>query len=316
MECKKCAKSYDLMCINIPKEKFKTFTHTGPSSTAASKDDVSGNINITRGGKPGVKPKTTREDPMPNTELGTLIVELRQLRHEVTEVKKQNNEIKNQMSLISENLSHNLHEYSKKLQNAEEEIVALKSTLGQLQLKLAAQDQDHLKNDLEILGIAEQANENLHQIVITASRKVGVQLAETDIEDVMRVGSKISKQPKSSASTRVSRPIVLKLLRRRKAEELLRAAKSRRNLTSENLVDGHPAPIFFNERLTRENRQLFREARKRTKEYGFQYCWIKNGGILVRKADGKPAKRIYTNEELDEKVGPPKHLVNDEDRIP
>ncbi|KAL4720055.1 hypothetical protein ACJJTC_009836 [Scirpophaga incertulas] len=293
MQCKKCAKSYDLLCINIPKEKFKTFTQSfkeqwlcpsctcsqpkgdnsstpvrGPSSTAASKDDVSGNINITRGGKPGVKPKTTREDPMPNTELGTLIVELRQLRHEVTE------------------------------------------------LKLAAQDQDHLKNDLEILGIAEQANENLHQIVITASRKVGVQLAETDIEDMMRVGSKISKQPKSSAYTRVSRPIVLKLLRRRKAEELLRAAKSRRNLTSENLVDGHPAPIFFNERLTRENRQLFREARKRTKEYGFQYCWIKNGGILVRKADGKPAKRIYTNEELDEKVGPPKHLVNDEDRIP
>ncbi|KAL4721222.1 hypothetical protein ACJJTC_003780 [Scirpophaga incertulas] len=149
-----------------------------------------------------------------------------------------------------------------------------------------------------------QSHENLQHIAIAASQKIGVQLAEADIEDVVRVGPKTRRQSKSPSSPRPPRPIVLKLLRRRKTEELLKAAKARRNLTTEKLVDGNPTPIFFNERLTHYNRQLFREARKRSKENQFQYCWIKNGGIYVRKSDGMAAMRIRTAAELDEKVGP------------
>ncbi|KAL4718057.1 hypothetical protein ACJJTC_010695 [Scirpophaga incertulas] len=296
IKCSKCAKFYDFSCINISKEKFKGFSQSYkdqwlcPSCTCSrpkgdntstpirastavtASDDThsSENINTTRGSRQVSKTKISRDDPTPNPGLVTLIAELRQLRLEVTEVKQQNTEIKNQMSLISENLSQNFQEHTKKLQNAEEEIIILKATVGELQLKLAAR----------------------------------VQLAEADIEDVVRVGPKTRRQSKSPSSPRPPRPIVLKLLRRRKTEELLKAAKARRNLTTEKLVDGNPTPIFFNERLTHYNRQLFREARKRSKENQFQYCWIKNGGIYVRKSDGMAAMRIRTAAELDEKVGP------------
>ncbi|KAL4711170.1 hypothetical protein ACJJTC_015279 [Scirpophaga incertulas] len=147
-------------------------------------------------------------------------------------------------------------------------------------------------------------------------RQLRLELEGTDIEDVIRVGPKSSRRTTSPSSSRVPRPIVLKLLRRRKTEEVLKAAKARRNLTSEHLVDGQPMPIFFNERLTHEKRQLFREARKRSKEKGFQYCWCKNGGIYVKRADGKPAMRIFTTADMDEKVGPTNQLTGDENSIP
>ncbi|KAL4721663.1 hypothetical protein ACJJTC_000567 [Scirpophaga incertulas] len=190
--------------------------------------------------------------------------------------------LKNQMSLISENLSQNFQEHTKKLQNAEEEIIILKATVGELQLKLAARG-------------ARPPTKSCGDFRNHRARLIS--------RDVVRVGPIIRRQSKSPSSPRPPRPIVLKLLRRRKTEELLKAAKARRNLTTEKLVDGNPTPIFFNERLTHYNRQLFREARKRSKENQFQYCWIKNGRIYVRKSDGKAAMRIRTAAELGRKSG-------------
>lgn len=159
-----------------------------------------------------------------------------------------------------------------------------------------------MKNHLEITGIAEQSNENLSHVVIVASQKIGIELQESDIEDVLRVGSKASKT-KTAKENLTPRPIVLKLLRKNKRDEILNAAKSRRNVTSENVVAGQPSKIYFNERLTKDNRRLFREARTRANEYRFRYCWVRNGSIYVRKDDGNPAIRITSNLELDEKVG-------------
>ena len=239
------------------------------------------------------------------TDSAALLAELRQLRQELTEVKLQNSEIKTQMSSISEHLTKTLNEQSKVLQNAQLEIDSLKSTIGILQQRMAMKEQDSLKNDLEIAGLIEEDNEDLHQIVKTISQKVGVELRESDIDDVIRVGPRVSST-KNSSDLKVPRPVVVKLVRKRKRDELIKAARSRRNVTSENVLDGRPSRLFFNERLTRDNRILFREARSRCSEHGFRYCWIRNEGIFIRRSDGRPATRISTTTDLDEKVGPPK----------
>ncbi|KAL0880690.1 hypothetical protein ABMA27_001906 [Loxostege sticticalis] len=244
----------------------------------------------------------SKAEQSPNTELSSLFTELRQLRHELSEVKHQNREIKTQMTSLSETLKQTLNEHSKQLQHVDLEIANLKSTVGILQQQLAARDQDSLRNHLEISGITEESNENLSHVVLVASRKIGIELAESDIEDVQRVGSRSGKS-KTDTQNKIPRPIVVKLLRKCKRDDILRAAKSRRSVTSEDIVAGQPSKIFFNERLTKENRNLFRDARLRTKEYGFRYCWVRSGNIYVRKGDGKPAIRITSNDDLDEKVG-------------
>lgn len=327
MECTKCKQTYDLECINFVKDRFKDMSQTfrdewlcpscvcsrpkgDNTSTPVRSPNKCNNVNTMRGSKLKVtKPSIIKEVPSTNTEMSKLVAELRQLRQEVTEVKQQNLEIKNHMSSISETLSHTLKEHSKKLHDTQLEIVDLKLTIGHLQEQIAAREQDSLRNDVEISGITELANENLYHIVVTASQKIGVELTESDIEDVARVGPKIQRalNPESpNPNNRAQRPIVVKLMRKLKRDELMNAAKSRRNLTSENIVYGQPTRIYFNERLTKDNRRLFRESRLRTKEHAFRYCWTRNGGIYVRRNAGTPAIRISSTHDLEQKVGPAK----------
>ena len=150
------------------------------------------------------------------------------------------------------------------LQNAELEIASLRPTVGSLQQLQAIREQDTMKNDLEIVGIPEHENENLTHIVLTTSQKIGVELCETDIAEITRAGPK-----RNSRQTLSPRPIVLRLLRKQKRDDMVRAAKARRNITTENAVGGEPKAIFINERLTKENRRLFREARICAKENKF-----------------------------------------------
>ncbi|KAL0810569.1 hypothetical protein ABMA28_010689 [Loxostege sticticalis] len=262
----------------------------------------------TRSQLQATKSKLTEKSPPKCTETSALIAEVRQLRQEITEVKQQNLEIKLQMSSLSETLEHTLNEQSKQLQRAELQIATLKSTVGALQLQLAEKEQESMKNHVEITGIPEQNKENLSHIVMVASQKIGVSLAESDIEDVIRVGKNTPLTLNSEPQNKRPRPIVLKLIRKCKRDEILNCAKSRRNVTSEDVVSGNPTQVFFNERLTKENRRLFRGARLRAHEYGFRYCWVRSGYIYVRKEDGKPAIRITSHLVLDEKVGPAKSV--------
>lgn len=333
MECSQCTKSFDLLCVNISKAVYDEYaakqnsTWICPScmssrprgdntSTPArgllsahlndTYTKTSDNVNAIRGGKPRTTKPKAGEDKPQNVDLLELLTELRQLRQEVTDVKQQNTEIKHQVSSISETLTQTLKEHSQQLRNAELEISSLKNTVDHLHQQLATQQQVGLRKALEISGVAETNGENLSHILITASKKIGVELSESDIDEVARVGPKSPKTAKNHSQNQTPRPIVAKLTRKLKRDELIKSAKSRR-LTSEHLVDGQITPVFFNERLTKENRQLFRDARVRTKEYEFRYCWVRNGGVYVRKADSKPATRIFDVLDLDQKVGPAKH---------
>ncbi|KAL4711525.1 hypothetical protein ACJJTC_000541 [Scirpophaga incertulas] len=161
-------------------------------------------------------------------------------------------------------------------------------------------------NELEILGIPEQKNENLTHLVLVTATKLGVNLQEADLDDIHRVGHLNSEQP-SSGSLK-TRPIVVKFLRKIKKNEVLSAYKVRRNLTSEDIKPGSSNRIYINERLTVMKRQLFREARVRAKDNNFQYCWVRNGTIFIRRAadsNGKkfPAIPIRCHEDINTHLG-------------
>ncbi|KAG7311975.1 hypothetical protein JYU34_001401 [Plutella xylostella] len=90
------------------------------------------------------------------------------------------------------------------------------------------------------------------------------------------------------------------MLRRTKRDEVIKAFKTRRNISNKDIeVDGPTLKIFCNERLTKENRLLFREARGRSKQLGYAYCWCHHGTIFVRQRDGKPSKLIQSRDDLD-----------------
>lgn len=99
------------------------------------------------------------------------------------------------------------------------------------------------------------------------------------------------------------RPFVVKLMRRRTRDEVIKAAKYRQNLTSDHFVESPPKKVYLNERLSKENRSLFREARRRCQGFGFKYCWIRNGTVHVRQTENRAAIRLRSIEDLDQKLG-------------
>ncbi|KAJ0182175.1 hypothetical protein K1T71_002897 [Dendrolimus kikuchii] len=264
-----------------------------------------------------MKPKTkpNKENSLSLTDLTdpTLLTEIRLLRQEISDMKAQNVEIsllrqellelKHQITAMSSTALENQTKVREELETAQKSIIDLKCTVTQLQQRLNFQEQNELRNEIEIIGIPELNNENLAHVIQVTSQKIGIQLAETDIDYMSRIGPKRSQETHSLTTRQHQpRPIIVKLLRRQKRNEIISAAKARKNLTSESIVPGSPKKIYINERLTKDHRVLFREARDQAAANKFKYCWIKNGGIFVRENDNKPAIKINSINDLNKYV--------------
>lgn len=193
----------------------------------------------------------------------------------------------------------------KSLERLEDENTVLKATVTNLQLQLESQAQQALSNEVEISGLEESANENLTHLVLITANKLGMELQEVDLNFVSRAGPKIKntedKTPSGSNRAR-HRPLVVSFIRRTKRDEFLKHAKSRKSLSSKDIVgQGVGGTVYVNERLTGSKRHLFRTARTFAKEEGYKYCWLRNGSIFLRKQDakeGSPALRIQSEEDL------------------
>ncbi|XP_028042639.1 uncharacterized protein LOC114252347 [Bombyx mandarina] len=190
----------------------------------------------------------------------------------------------------------------KYLEKRDLEFTNLKSAVSQIQSDINKQAQNILLNEIELIGIPESPAENLQHTFQLATKKLGVELDEKDVDWITRVGPRRSAVPPSltELQNRMPRPIVVRLLRRSKRDEILKASKSRRNIKSNDLdAPGTPQNIYFNERLTKENRILFRDARNRAKKEGYAYCWCNRGAIYVRRREGNAAVQLRSQSDLD-----------------
>ncbi|CAG9126277.1 unnamed protein product [Plutella xylostella] len=255
--------------------------------------------------------QVVHEDRASTGEINALASEVRLLTQQITSLKTKLEEATISLSRCNERLEElggfmvSADQRLKKLESREIQVLELQATVTELKLNLNTQAQNQLKNELELSRIPEHANENLHHVVLVAARKAGVSLADQDIDWISRVGPRRpSATPTASDSdiaSRLPRTIVVRMLRRSKRDEFIKAFRTRRSkLTNKDLeVDGPTLKIFCNERLTKENRMLFREARVRSKQHGYAHCWCHHGNIFVRQREGKPSKQIQTRDDLD-----------------
>lgn len=326
LACTKCKNKFHTLCVQIDQETFEQLTEvqlrnwlcpvcmcslpkSGNLETAVSSSPArlsSPYVNTKR----GAQSKTQCENiPSPDRTL-QMLSEIKQL---TAHVFKQNQdvgllrqdllEVKQQLSSISQ-LSEKIQTFEFKITEQAVEINLLRIALKTTEAIINAQEQSNLRKELEIAGIPEVESENPYHLALTTAKKLGVELLDTDIDFVHRTGP---KQKSFENKNHLPRTIALRLIRQSKRDELIKAAKSRRNLTSENLVQGPLSKVYVNERLTKTNRLLFRESRKRATQHGFRFCWISNGHIYVRQAERKPAIQIKMYEDLDKAVGPSLH---------
>lgn len=178
----------------------------------------------------------------------------------------------------------------------------LVATIDHLKSELNIRDQELLANDVEITGISETKEENPYHIVITVATKLGLTLEDRDIVSVKRVGTtrgyiegELRPRP---------RPLVLRLVRRSQRDDLLRAARVRRHLTTVDMgLPGDTARFYLNERLTYSNRQLFFKTRQASARSKWKFSWTRDGGIFVRREHGAASHRIRNEADLQKIFG-------------
>lgn len=222
------------------------------------------------------------------------------------------------MSTLRVELTERLDSLSSKLSSTESRLKALeeqqmecemlKATVSQLQTQINLQAQTALVNELEISGLDETPNENPYHLVLVAASTIGVEVTDLDLDNVFRAGPRRSN---TGSGPSMPRPLVARFTRKAKRDEFMKASKARRNLDNKTIVGSGPERrIFVNERLTSENRRLFRDSRVRARESGFKFCWTRNGSIYIRKRDRSekgetsPAIHITSDEVLYRLVNP------------
>ncbi|KAI5643738.1 hypothetical protein NE865_04330 [Phthorimaea operculella] len=167
------------------------------------------------------------------------------------------------------------------------------SKLASLEEQLNAKSQELIQNDLEITGVSEIVGENVQQLVQVLAVKIGFDLHEHDVVDVFRAGR--SRSPQSSGPEEKQlrpRPIILRLARRAPRDTFLRNARVRRNLTTSDMgLPGAANRVYVNERLTGQNKLLFKRAKDEKKIKNWKYVWTKNGKVLAKQGEG--ASKVY-----------------------
>lgn len=129
-----------------------------------------------------------------------------------------------------------------------------------MQQQLNSKAQAHLRNELEISGLEETPGENPYHLALTTALKIGVELHDSDLNYVSRIGPKRRLQENDADDKRqLQRLMVVSFTRRAKRNEFLKQAKARRSLWNKDIIgQGPDRKVYVNELLTGEGRRLFR----------------------------------------------------------
>ncbi|XP_063365926.1 uncharacterized protein LOC134654391 [Cydia amplana] len=275
------------------------------------------NKNKTSQSKPGSGPEPSKpaaEPPKPQTpkrdlgDLAELTSEIKLLRCDMSDLKSQITSALDSLAKCQtrmDEITGKLTDTERRLQALEDQQsqnVRIKATLQDLENKYNIQAQLALRNDVEIIGCPEIKNENLHHTMMAIATKIGASVSDVDIDYVSRAGHK--RKQSSNEFSQLPRPVIVRFARRKVRDDFIAKSKIRRNLdTTDIITEGTPQKIYINERLTRENRQLFRIARERAAQANFKYCWTRGGFIYARKRDGADAINIINQDCIDRVFG-------------
>ncbi|CAG9790320.1 unnamed protein product [Diatraea saccharalis] len=185
-----------------------------------------------------------------------LKAELKDVRNEIHECRIEISEFKTALSAFDVKMSELESRLStletKCAQVMPENVNTFEENISHLKAQLNNRDQELLLNDIDLSGIPEQNGENLSNIVIALSTKLGITYEERDIVRVERVGSvrrnRVERSANDDLNTLRPRTIVVRFVRRLTRDQWLRATCIRRNLTTKDIdVPGKSGNVYVNE---------------------------------------------------------------------
>lgn len=218
----------------------------------------------------------------------------------IPSLKKQLDSIKQSMGLLSEKYDMLLAEQEKskdKIHKLEKAVEAVNNKCTYLekfnlalQQSLQGYEQSARKQNIEIVGVEQMPDENVKEIVSKIGKIINVS-SDDSIEWVRRM------QPRKLGTKPPSIIVGFKNSGMDCRDAWIAERRKLVDVTSNVITGGTKQDkIYINEDLSKSTRTLLWNAKK--KLHGlYQYTWVMNGKVLVKKAEGD--KSIWVRSEAD-----------------
>lgn len=195
-----------------------------------------------------------------------------------------------------QDVSKELAESKKTVKANEAELSALKATVQSqaLELQRIREEQNTAEQysrnaNLEIHGLPAQPDEKLHDVLNDLAEKLELpNLSPDDVTAVHRIPSK-----------RGDAPTVLIRFKSVSTKERWSAVRNKLRALHDS---GKIPKLFFNDNLTKMNRELFWCARTAAKAKGYKFAWVKAGKIYVKKNETAALIRVNRQADVDKIV--------------
>lgn len=190
-------------------------------------------------------------------------------------------------------IEKHLEGQAKKFEEILLENKALKSRVGELEVRLNNAEQGLLSRSLEIRGIPERPGETPAALVTSIGASLGIRLSVEDLDNVHRRRSRKddSRPP----------PVIARFVRQSIRDDLITKRKVKRDFSTRDIgwQENDCHRIYLGEEMTRTNRHLYWLARQKRAAGKIKYTWFASGKVRCRKEDGHRVILIEQASDLD-----------------
>jgi archaellum component FlaC len=254
--------------------------------------------------------KKSNEELMQNlkSEITELKTQVSGVSHTMNNLSQQQIQFRNDLTELSKSMDFHTKSFDDlktKTQSISKDIANLKkiekefdtynSRFSNLERDFNNQQQRERLHNIEIAGIPEKKNEDLPQLLLSICGVLEVQLTKKDIIGIHRV-------PQHITNSKVPKNIVAKLSNQLFKDSIISAMRKKKILTTTDLgltSSDVPKKIYVNEHLTPFYKMLHKKTRDAASGAAYQYVWIRNGKIFVRKNNTSPAFNIAEAKDLE-----------------
>lgn len=208
-------------------------------------------------------------------QLKTVQADIKNIVAEVSSLKTDIGNIK----LQSENTRKTVENMETEQGRLSREIVLLKQEVADLQ-------QHTRKNNILISGVPLTVKENVYVVLerIASILNVDYQRHAISVAHRLPSGNSGDKRPPS---------IIVNFISRTVKQEWLAARRVRRSLSAQEIHASFPdAPIYLNEHLTVQTRELFNGARRLMREEKLASVWTSDGRVMAKRDPTAPPFRV------------------------
>ncbi|KAI5703463.1 hypothetical protein M8J75_011975 [Diaphorina citri] len=214
---------------------------------------------------------------------------------------------KNDVEKSLEYLGGTLEDLSKTFKELERKVVLVEKNQEKLEnqnielrkkvkdLEILVQDmaQEGNKNKLEITGVPQ----NVDYVAYTEKIFEKIKVNQVVKKEEYHVEKITVKKPNSPPQVK---SLVVTLKNNQIRDSVLETLKrDKPRMSTADFINQQPAlPIFINEYLSPYLKKLFYEAKKIKGDKNYEYLWVKNGQILLKKTAGGKVMRLTSMEDL------------------